>query len=352
MTTAHTKKNVKRKKVANQIINRRMLYAAGLGLIPIPIVDAAGILGIQVVMIKDMASLYRVPFKEHVFKSLIGSMLGSVGTFGAIKTIPGLGTILGGATVSMSAAASTYAVGNVFMQHFAQGGTLLDFDPVKSRIYFQDFYEEGARKAQTMSVERLKKSSKKIGLAINPTKNTNGSDAVSSTATGSAIENVAKGKREDPALAKSKRIKELKAKRRKLVKAKKRKSYIRKTIGKVFSVSLLCLLAWQFYFKNLFDNSSMSTEIDLYMKEAKAKKFQLPATGDLDSLSNLQITNFAPNSTEYVIARYIESPDATYPKRYALSAVRFTGSSESLSCLLYTSPSPRDATLSRMPSSA
>ena len=32
--------------------------------------------------------------------------------------------------------------------------------------------------------------------------------------------------------------------------------------------------------------------------------------------------------------------------------IGFTGNPGSLSCLLYTSPSPRDATLSRMPSSA
>ena len=39
-------------------------------------------------------------------------------------------------------------------------------------------------------------------------------------------------------------------------------------------------------------------------------------------------------------------------EQYLVSSNRFKGGTEVGSCLLYTSPSPRDATLSRMPSSA
>jgi hypothetical protein len=34
------------------------------------------------------------------------------------------------------ASASTYAVGKVFIQHFATGGTFLDFDPDKVKAHF------------------------------------------------------------------------------------------------------------------------------------------------------------------------------------------------------------------------
>ena len=41
------------------------------------------------------------------------------------------------------AAAFTYAVGKVLVQHFASGGTFLDFDPKKVREYFARQFEEG-----------------------------------------------------------------------------------------------------------------------------------------------------------------------------------------------------------------
>ena len=54
-----------RRQEAHKITVRRTLYAAGAGLIPIPIVDAAAILGIQALMIRDIAHIYEVEFKEQ-----------------------------------------------------------------------------------------------------------------------------------------------------------------------------------------------------------------------------------------------------------------------------------------------
>jgi hypothetical protein len=42
-----------------------------------------------------------------------------------------------------AAASFTYAVGKVFLQHFAFGGTFLDFDPKKVREHFARQFEEG-----------------------------------------------------------------------------------------------------------------------------------------------------------------------------------------------------------------
>ena len=131
------------KQEADRIVKRRTLYAAGAGLLPFPIVDAAILLGIQITMIRSISKLYNVEFKENLVKSIIGSLVGSVGTAGVMKAIPGLGTILGSLTTSATAAAATYAIGRVFTQHFDQGGTLLDFDPVKSREYFEKEFEAG-----------------------------------------------------------------------------------------------------------------------------------------------------------------------------------------------------------------
>ena len=42
----------------------------------------------------------------------------------------------------------------------------------------------------------------------------------------------------------------------------------------------------------------------------------------------------------------------SYPDREGVSLMDISDAAEHIGCLLYTSPSPRDATLSRMPSSA
>lgn len=152
---------------ADRITKRRALYAAGAGLLPFPVIDAAILLGIQITMIRSISQLYHVEFKENIVKSIIGSLVGSIGAVGVMKAIPGLGTILGSLTTSATAAASTYALGKVFTQHFDQGGTLLDFDPVKSREFFEKEFDAGRMFVSDVTevekeVEKEKKEKKGI----------------------------------------------------------------------------------------------------------------------------------------------------------------------------------------------
>lgn len=151
--------SVQQKNQAKNIIKRHTLYAAGLGFIPIPVVDALSITGIQIWMIRDIAKVYEIPFKRHLVKSFIGTVVGNLGAVGVVKFIPGLGSVLGGATVSVGAATATYALGQLFMEHFNQGGTLLDFDPVKSRAYFQKLYAEHETTVNQLREEEQKQVS-------------------------------------------------------------------------------------------------------------------------------------------------------------------------------------------------
>jgi hypothetical protein len=72
--------------------------------------------------------------------SLVGGVVPTKMGYGVagswIKGIPGIGGFLGIFVVPGFAAASTWAVGKVFIQHFASGGTFLDFDPDKVRAHF------------------------------------------------------------------------------------------------------------------------------------------------------------------------------------------------------------------------
>lgn len=155
------------KDAAQKIIRQRSVYAAGLGLLPIPVVDALGVTSLQLWMIRDIANVYGVPFEKHLTKSFIASLAGNLGALSVLKFVPTVGNFLAGFALSLSAAAATYALGRVFMEHFNQGGTLLDFDPVKSREYFSKIYVENEKKIFALKSEefnRLKTCKEAIRL--------------------------------------------------------------------------------------------------------------------------------------------------------------------------------------------
>jgi uncharacterized protein (DUF697 family) len=136
-------------------IKTYMLAAAGAGLIPVPGVDLAGIAALQCRVVQLIAREYGVGFKENAVKAVVASLLGSAGTarllaapaYSLLKVIPVVGSALSGTAMAGIAAASTYAVGSVFVQHFETGGTLLDFDAKKIAAYYAKMFEEGKLKA-------------------------------------------------------------------------------------------------------------------------------------------------------------------------------------------------------------
>lgn len=135
--------------VANQIINRHAAYGAIGGLLPLPVLDLAVIVGVQVKMISELADVYGVSFSENAVKgyiaALIGGSLPMTGFSGAVgsavKSIPAVGTLIGMFVVPGVAAASTWAVGKVFAWHFASGGDLSDFNVEAARDRFQREFE-------------------------------------------------------------------------------------------------------------------------------------------------------------------------------------------------------------------
>jgi uncharacterized protein (DUF697 family) len=136
---------------ADKIIRQNVLWAAGGGVIPIPMVDMIAITVVEVKMLKELSALYEIPFKEDQVKNLVVSLLAGLGapTLGAaltvslVKVVPIVGYLSALVAIPGLAAAFTYAVGKVFVQHFASGGTFLDFDPKKVREHFAREFEEG-----------------------------------------------------------------------------------------------------------------------------------------------------------------------------------------------------------------
>lgn len=141
---------------ATKIVNRYILWSMGAGLVPIPIVDVAAIIGVQMKMLSQLAKYYSIEFSEEKGKSLVSSLIGgiaaesiahgSIGSF--LKMIPGAGTLFGLVAMPVSAGATTYAIGKVFTQHFASGGNLLNFDPDSARDLFNKSFREGKQVAR------------------------------------------------------------------------------------------------------------------------------------------------------------------------------------------------------------
>jgi uncharacterized protein (DUF697 family) len=142
---------------ANTIVRNHVLGSMGIALVPIPVIDLVALTGIQLKMLHSLAKLYRVPFSENLGKSLIVSLVGGVMptstamTLASLaKVVPGIGTATGMVSVSILGGATSYAIGNVFIQHFESGGTLLDFDPKKMREYFTNKLQEGKKVAASL----------------------------------------------------------------------------------------------------------------------------------------------------------------------------------------------------------
>jgi uncharacterized protein (DUF697 family) len=128
---------------AMEIVKRNSLYSAGVGIFAIPVLNVAGVAALQIKMLKELADHYGVPFEQDRVKSILTSLVGGVvgtrlgyGMVGTIAKLPLVGPILSVASLPMFAGGITYAVGKVFITHFASGGTFLDFDPDKVRSYF------------------------------------------------------------------------------------------------------------------------------------------------------------------------------------------------------------------------
>lgn len=120
----------------DRIIRGHVLWSMGAGLIPIPLFDIAAVTAIQMDALKKLAAEEGVDYTTDGGKQFVTALTG--GTFarlGAslVKGIPGVGTVIGGLSMSAMSAASTYAVCQVAITHFRseKSFVLPDLDDAK-----------------------------------------------------------------------------------------------------------------------------------------------------------------------------------------------------------------------------
>jgi len=143
---------------ANAAIRRNMWWSMGAGLIPIPFLDSAVVISIQVKMLGELSECYGTPFRASSAKAAISALLCGLGgeTLGRAllgtgtvsvlaRSLPILGFTLSALTMPTLHGALTYALGKVFQQHFATGGTFLNFNPQETESFFRVKFEEGLK---------------------------------------------------------------------------------------------------------------------------------------------------------------------------------------------------------------
>lgn len=168
----------KREKADNIVLNH-VGFAASAAFLPFPVADIAAVSAVQLNMLRQLSSLYRVGFIDSIGKNVISAIVGSsIARLGAslIKLIPGVGTFIGEVTMPVLSAASTYALGQVVASHFAKGGTLEDFDLRSARRKYDEEIKKGKEVAKETVVKvevteddvvaKLKKLSELKGAGI------------------------------------------------------------------------------------------------------------------------------------------------------------------------------------------
>lgn len=155
---------------ADRVISNHVMVSMGAGAIPVPLIDVAAVAAIQLDMIRELSYLYDADFSESMGKNLISALAGgTLAKIGAslIKTIPGIGSFLGGASMVALSGASTYALGQVFVQHLKKGGILANFDFEWAKNMYKQEFEKGKKYAESMKKETPKEEVKKDHETLN-----------------------------------------------------------------------------------------------------------------------------------------------------------------------------------------
>ena len=142
---------------AEHVIKQHVIWACGAGLVPVPIIDFVAVTAIQVDLIKQLCTLHGASYEEANGKMWVGALTGgALARIGAsaLKAIPGIGSLIGGLSMSIASGASTWGVGQVVSKHLAAGGTLTDLNVDKARQQYEAEYEKGKEVAKEASSDK------------------------------------------------------------------------------------------------------------------------------------------------------------------------------------------------------
>ena len=154
-------------KTSEDIVRSHSIWALGAGLVPLPMFDMIAVTAIQLDMLKDLARQHGVDYTEAAGKGFVSALTGS--TFAklgssALKTVPVVGTALGGVSMSVLSGASTYAVGQAAIRHLESSDDFLHVDLDSAREAYDEALERG--KEYIASWKQKKNQSEDVFQAI------------------------------------------------------------------------------------------------------------------------------------------------------------------------------------------
>ncbi len=138
----------------NRLVKIHCVLSAAMGAVPMPPAAMGLILANNLTMVYKLSSIYGVKFRKDIGKAVISSFLAGCGTvsisgrliWGLSTAIPVAAPVIGIVTTPLFGAAATYAVGQLFIQHFESGGTFLTFDPELVKGHYAELFAEGEEK--------------------------------------------------------------------------------------------------------------------------------------------------------------------------------------------------------------
>ncbi len=164
----HTVASALRLSEAQNIVKANVITSIASGLIPVPLFDIISLTNIQFHMIQTLAEHYEIP-ADNINKSLVTSLISGslpavsiLGLGSFFKSIPGIGTLAGSGSVAVISGAISYAVGQVFIRHFEQNGTLEDFNPASAKEYFSEQLKAGKLIAGDLIQEIIQRKEDKL----------------------------------------------------------------------------------------------------------------------------------------------------------------------------------------------
>jgi uncharacterized protein (DUF697 family) len=141
---------------ADRIVRSHVLWSMGAGLIPLPILDLVAVTSIQLDMLRQIAQLYGADYAASAGKAFVSALTGGAfARLGAtlVKSLPGVGTVLGGVSMSVMSGASTYAVGQVVISHLETGKDFLAVDLDWVRQAYDEAFERGKEYAAGLKTQ-------------------------------------------------------------------------------------------------------------------------------------------------------------------------------------------------------
>ncbi len=133
----------------DKIIRKSVYASMGLGIVPFRLFNLASVTGNNLLMVKKLAALHNIPFKEETAKSIIASVLGTgAGTVTGPMVAPlAAGIPIIGLPLFIAAGPAlngmtTYALGHMFVNYFEQEGGFVHVNTEALKASFKGFYSK------------------------------------------------------------------------------------------------------------------------------------------------------------------------------------------------------------------